>query len=252
MCEVEVDYWENQRYKPLQGWTVPYQGGTAPYTDLSGKVPFSIENALTNKVYVPNGWEWAPDSIWKVDVSGKFGAVDSDGWSYGTTFESLIALSKQKKLKNERSTSNIVRRRRWIRVRICVSTQLNGIVSMKVIWVNTVCEKITEVIQINETNYMKLTEYNAKQKKVIENILIAADLQLSDVNNTLDIMNEKLQQMKSFLIERGAIESQYSKKLESLAVKWMSAGTNTKKVSNNLVGPRRTSFSMLGSGTAGE
>lgn len=150
------------------------------------------------------------------------------------SFEGLIESSKQKKLRSERSTSNVVRRRRWYKTRICVSTELNAVISLKVIWVNIVREKIGEVIQNNETNYMRLTEYNSKQKKVIESILLAADLNLNEVNSTLDVLNEKLQMMKNFLIERGLLESGYAKKLESLASKWMNAGQPKQKPTSRL------------------
>lgn len=224
MSQVEVDYWENQRYRPLQGWSVPYQGGTPNYSDILGKDSISPECIANNSFYLPQGWEWVEDQKWTVDLSGKYGQVDADGWSYGVSFESLIEQSKSKTLKSERSSAYLARRRRWIRPRICISTEINGVLALKLIWVNIVRERIVEVITNNEINYKKLSEYNARQKTIIESTLQYADSNLSEVSTNLEILNDKLQSMTAFLIERGNIESQYAKKLEALSSKWINAG----------------------------
>lgn len=58
---------------------------------------------------------------------------------------------------------------------------------------------------------------------------------LSQTVELIDGVEEKLNSMKSFLIERGKIEREYANNLESLSNKWINAGTTPpgKKINKN-------------------
>eukprot|EP01038_Epipyxis_sp_PR26KG_P010985 gene10985-14758_t len=227
--EVEVEYWENQRYKPLQGgWTIPYVfgGDPHPYSDVTGKIEFDKEkyvNAQNDNIYLPNGWEWSTND-WKIDLSGKFGYCDSDGWSYSTSFESLIEITLTKQLNNNRSIANITRRRRWIRCRICTAKDLLDKLSVLINWVSLVRLKIDDIMLYQQDILSILMKYKNKKKSIYNEILLNSDKNLNDVVETLTLLNEKLSSMTLFLQERGELEAGYGKKLESLASKWIDAG----------------------------
>jgi hypothetical protein len=58
-----------------------------------------------------------------IDISGRFGNNDKEGWFYGSSFESLFESIRRGKGGEESSTS-VVRRRRWVRSKKCVSQEL--------------------------------------------------------------------------------------------------------------------------------
>lgn len=66
-------------------------------------------------------WEWATQ--WTIDTSQSFGDTDVDGWCYDVTFERLINSIRLTTTSKEELASSLVRRRRWIRERICKSDE---------------------------------------------------------------------------------------------------------------------------------
>jgi hypothetical protein len=81
---------------------------------LSGKSVFS---PLLDLI-VPR-WEWGTE--WTIDTSQSFGDTDGEGWCYDVTFDRLISSIKLTTTSKEELASSLVRRRRWIRERICKS-----------------------------------------------------------------------------------------------------------------------------------
>jgi hypothetical protein len=121
---IEVEVFENQRYDPLTGsWGKPYLfNDPQQYTDSFGIVqnadfiPSSdgagdCDDGLRNS----DCWEWFGQ--WEVDMDGAIGReIDIYGWEYGASFSSFSDDSCRRKGNIE--FTNIVRRRRWIRMRI--------------------------------------------------------------------------------------------------------------------------------------
>ena len=102
--KVVVDAWQNERFKPLQGgWKMPFVDVGVPYfSDISGSRKIDFETDEMDGEEVPlvtlkHGWEFVDE--WEIDMSGTFGEVDSEGWSYATSFENLFEQSKKKSLK---------------------------------------------------------------------------------------------------------------------------------------------------------
>jgi len=193
------------------------------HSDITGEIPFNFDNIKNNYVYLPIGWEWSSID-WKIDKSGRYGYCDNDGWSYSTSFETLIELSKLRQLSNDKSSLSVARRRRWFRTRICIATHLVNKLSVLVDWVCTVRSRIEDVINYNERMIIMLSAFRNKRKVYFDSILQKSEKSLKDTIAHLITIFQKLEGMKLYLKERGEIESSYSKKLELLSSKWIDAG----------------------------
>lgn len=232
--DVEVDFWENQRYKPLQGgWGVPYMGGIAPFSNLNGSVPVDFEN-LDKFACLPPGWTWIHDS-WHVDLpnqpsqatvfSTTRGEVDESGWSYGTSFESLMKQTQDRILQAERSTLNTARRRRWVRTRRCIDPQARKIESYRRQWIF----KLTQLMDTTCTTHSKLgkqlQEYHSKFRRSSESVIKAGETVVTDSLARLSLLQSKLKSLKLFLRELAAMEETYANRLCEFADRWKSAGS---------------------------
>jgi hypothetical protein len=230
--EVEVDFWENQRYKPLNGWNPPYSmDGIPAYSDISGEIFFNHDLVDNNEVYIPFGWEWS--TAWYIDVSGKYGKCDAEGWSYASSFETLVENSLNKSLNNERSSLLLARRRRLVRMRVCTDAVIIDNLSNKIDWVYTVRSKMDEIKEYNAKVVLALIEYKNSRKISYEKLLSSADSNFIEVKNTLRVLADKLNLMKVFLNESGALEQIYAKKIQDLSKKWINAGEQQQKDQEN-------------------
>lgn len=226
--EVEVDFWENQRYKPLQGgWTRPFTGGVYPFSDISCSNKLEINvNPNQTTFFMPPGWEWSSE-LWKVDKRNIFGEVDADGWSYAISFEALFDQSLRRALRKERNSRSLVRRRRWVRTRYCKSSKMIEKFAARVDWVTILREKIDAIAKKNHENFFLLSEYHVVKCKTIEKMILSIDAKLDKINESLGALRNKLLLMNTFLEERGEIEQCYAEKLEKLSLKWRDAGDET-------------------------
>jgi len=220
---VEVDYWENQTYKQLQGgWSVPYYG-VNKFSDETGKIAFKQEKTMTGTVFLPLGWEWV-DKSWEIDTSGKYGECDSEGWSYATSFDILVEQTRLHDLRSDKNSSSMMRRRRWIRNRRCVIPDVVKLHVERVEWIDSIRHKIQEVQAMDASNKIKLNEYSINQKEAIEKVIVATDNNILEVIHEFDDKIEKLQALKTFIAERGAIEESYAQKMDLFSKKWINEG----------------------------
>jgi hypothetical protein len=224
--EVTIDVWENQRYKPLQGgWQAPYANESMPaFSNIGGEisVPFD-KNSNTPLVTLPLGWQWCSDS-WKIDRSGAFGLTDVDGWSYAGTFETLVENSTKKKLEGEMGRMSLVRRRRWVRKHSSVTTDAKKDFETRLNWAKDIRKRMEKIGAQKSIDYSAVSEYEFKRRATFDRILFSAEKVLSDTARNLDGIVDKLKLMKQFLVERGNLEREYSKKMAQLSGKWMYAG----------------------------
>eukprot|EP01018_Ginkgo_biloba_P025446 Gb_15429 [translate_table: standard] len=104
------EIFENQRYHPLSGWGNKWPGflvSTDPARWSNNDYSRSSKDIFEPPL--PPGWIWTSD--WIIDKSQY---VDSDGWAYGSEFQSLKwPFTSTKSCK--RSPFDFVRRRRWVR-----------------------------------------------------------------------------------------------------------------------------------------
>jgi hypothetical protein len=106
-----VEYFQNERFDPLLGtWRQPFLPIDPPFeSNGRGKPTNATRQTL------PEGWEWLGD--WIVDMRGvESGAIDSDGWEYGTSFGSLCV--DRASMRRTRRQMDSVRRRKFIRFRV--------------------------------------------------------------------------------------------------------------------------------------
>jgi hypothetical protein len=99
---VDEEFYENQRYMPLKGWSPPYlPTDRHNYSNFKGS-----EERTKAMVVLPSSWKWV-DSDWTVDA--KRIGVDKDGWEYAKDFSTEWHSGNTK--------LDSVRRRRWRRKR---------------------------------------------------------------------------------------------------------------------------------------
>lgn len=220
--EVEVDYWENQTYKPLlNSWSAAIYG-VPEYSDITGRFVLKSDRIANNTVHLPIGWEWC-QSEWIIDLSGEYGAIDDDGWSYSTSFELGIESSKLRQLKSDRSSTNIFRRRRWIRSRVCTSSNVLLKHTERLEWVETIRTKVNDIRNIYRINHTTISEYSSHQSVATDKALKATDEIIENIMMNLEQKVEMLRSLKSYFIDRGEIEALYSRRLEQLGSRWISS-----------------------------
>ncbi|KAG0489289.1 hypothetical protein HPP92_008100 [Vanilla planifolia] len=111
------EVFENQVYQPISGWAgkSSFHGDPVQWSTRD----FSYSSKDFFEPSLPSGWCWS--SAWRIDKS-QF--VDTDGWAYGTDFQSLKWPPSSTK-SSSKSALHFVRRRRWIRNRKQVPEQKN-------------------------------------------------------------------------------------------------------------------------------
>ncbi|XP_065863891.1 uncharacterized protein [Euphorbia lathyris] len=102
------EIFENQAYHPVSGWGNKLPGSRSFSGQWSNR-DFSNSSKDFFEPSLPPGWQWT--SAWIVDKSSP---VDGDGWTYGPDLQSLKWPPTKSSTKSAR---DIVRRRRWIRMR---------------------------------------------------------------------------------------------------------------------------------------
>lgn len=220
---VTLDAWENQRYKPMQGgWQPPFVSGVPNMSDITGNFMISVGENNLPVSQLPTGWEWICD--WSVDVSNMFGSCDSDGWSYASSFESIFEASQKKLLAGEMGRLSLVRRRRWIRRRKCITVSAKRDFQARIFWNQSLQQRLDRVLCSRELEFAMIQQFESKRRTAFEEAVALADTVLQETIAMLEGVGEKLGQMKSFLQERGQIEREYAKKLDSLSAKWKYAG----------------------------
>ncbi|XP_073012998.1 uncharacterized protein [Typha latifolia] len=105
------EIFENQRYQPISGWGNKSAASRVNDPGRWSNRDFSYSSIEFFDPPLPSGWRWA--SPWKIERAQY---VDSDGWAYGTDFQSLKWPPSSSR-SSSKSPLDFVRRRRWIRTR---------------------------------------------------------------------------------------------------------------------------------------
>ncbi|KAJ8645273.1 hypothetical protein MRB53_007021 [Persea americana] len=108
---VMEEIFENQRYQPISGWGNKWPGFRGNDTGRWSTRDFSYSSKDFFEPPLPPGWQWTTG--WTIEKS-QF--VDSDGWAYGTDYQSLTWPPNSPK-SCTKSALDFVRRRRWTRTR---------------------------------------------------------------------------------------------------------------------------------------
>ncbi|PON40401.1 Vacuolar protein sorting-associated protein [Trema orientale] len=108
---VVEEIFQNQRYQPSSGWGNNWSGFGSVVSGPWSTRDFSNSSKDFSEPPLPTGWRWS--STWTIDKSQ---SADKDGWACGPDFRSLRWPPTSSK-SCTKSSSDLVRRRRWIRTR---------------------------------------------------------------------------------------------------------------------------------------
>ena len=160
------EVWENQTYIPLRGWGSPYSV-LSHYTDKFGEKSLSNENFP--EIPIPTGWDWS--TKWTIDTSQSFGDTDIEGWCYEITFERLINSIKFNTTSKEDLSSSLVRRRRWIRERLCVSEEAKGQHQEQVDYLLSSLSKIEGAMSCKKQDCNTVVQYEKERFQAYQNTM---------------------------------------------------------------------------------
>lgn len=105
------EIWENESWKPLRRIWSSAMGNPSRFTDRSGVIALSSGEDFP-VFYAPRGWEWSSD--WAVDMSGRFGKNDTEGYFYASSYDTLVDQTEHMRGVGESSTCFMRRRRFYI------------------------------------------------------------------------------------------------------------------------------------------
>jgi hypothetical protein len=259
---IQVEVWENHVYRPLQlKWSVtsflassPSPSSTSastsssaglssyllppPFSDLSGKVslPYAAVSGASN-AYVPNlviseGWEWKDE--WKIDPyangmtkSSIDSSTDSlDEWCYGNNFETLLHQTKNRLPTGTMRSMSLVRRRRWIREKICTSNDMKVKYFQAIRYLRGICSNMAKIRLAVDQDCEEIVSYEDNRRRCHEDNIEELDNELEEIFVLIDGVEDKLQKMMELLLERGEIEASYSRRLADFSSKWQHTGDN--------------------------
>jgi len=106
---VVEELWENQRRKPLKGFSAEwlFASDPPPFSDSTGAPRYKESVNLPHpSAGSAGGISWAWLSDWELEATQD---TDAEGWAF--------AMHWNKAWHTERGRSNLVRHRRWFRVR---------------------------------------------------------------------------------------------------------------------------------------
>ena len=204
------------------------------YSNDDGTIQIPVNDGIFPQ-FLPLGWQWI--SKWEIDLSDTYGNVDKEqGWGYAASFENLIECTKTKTLSGEVGRLSIVRRRRWIRYRECVTAESKKEFNERISWISLLSNRVSKINSDKTEELISINNFEKERKVAYDKLLSTAERCLQESVSTLEGVVEKLNLMKQFLIERGKLELDYANKLKQLANKWVHAGipkNNIPKINNN-------------------
>lgn len=228
-----VEAWQQQRYS-LTGWVHIHNPSTQPtlhpsypplFSDITGKInvpSISDGNSLYNikpKSSLPEGWRWTSD--WMIDLNGLDGLhnPDPNGWYYGNNFDQLVS-SCMNRIPAPVTTFSVVRRRRWIRTRTCVSdtARQQHISSMK--WITAICSNMAKISMEIDQDVDDAINYEEQRNLCHVDTLQDIDKDASETLGILDGLDERLQAMIKLLKARAQIEEDYALQLKGFSDDW--------------------------------
>lgn len=256
---VTVECWQNQRYKPLDGWARPYDvaNGIPAYSSAAG---FALDNAKPSSssdnsvdtfpdIPLPEGWCWVAGSKWSIDTSTTYGEVSyEEGWAYATGFNTLFSQTVNRKLSSKKNTSSLVRRRRWTRQKKCDSLEATRVYESSVRGIKHLRRTI-EHIQSHMTHDIDgLIAYDEMRIVNTTEMLQTIEAIFQSIISSLSDMKVKLGNMKEFLTDKAAIELEYAHCLRGLSRKWTRFATDRPvKRKEGLGGDKHASTNSLDS-----
>mmetsp|Transcript_8422 Transcript_8422/g.12541 ORF Transcript_8422/g.12541 Transcript_8422/m.12541 type:complete len:796 (+) Transcript_8422:25-2412(+) len=209
------EVWENHTYIPVRGWGAPYSS-VSLFSDRGGDR--CLSNEKFPDVSVVSGWEWSGD--WTIDTSHSFGPTDSEGWCYGVTFERLLAAIASNSTSAEDQSSCMVRRRRWIRERVCVSEEALAEHQEQVDYLLDARARMEEALRCRKEDFEMVSRYEAEREAAFAK---ASERYVEDMDEAVADFKRykfKLEAIRDMLVQQAKADREYGNKLESLSAKF--------------------------------
>lgn len=154
----------------------------------------------------------------------------------GTTFEALQeAIETNSTSSTSAGMQALVRRRKWVRTRVCNSKQLFKELHSKIEILSTTRSSIEMSMRQQQKNLSIVKKFELLRVKAYETAFCEF---VEDMDVVGAVMREymiKLSKMKAFLLERAVVERDYSQKLKQLSMKWLNAGDAAPSAKNSRV-----------------
>lgn len=127
----------------------------------------------------------------------------------------------------------LVRRRKWVRTRACHSKDIHDQLTSKVETLNSTRACIEGSMRQQQKNLTRVKKYELARVRAYETAFGEFNEDMDRVGKVMRDYMIKLARMKTFLLERSAIEREYSQKLKQLSTKWIDAGDTTSTSTRN-------------------
>lgn len=161
---------------------------------------------------------------WTIDTTCSF-TTDEEGWAYGHTWDRLFE-AIQKNLSTSDSSTTLVRRRKWIRGRVCVTSsameQLQGQRDAIISQYNT----IKTMIHNKCADYERISSHHETYTRDTTSLMLRHDNSLSALQQMTSQMIHHLEELLTFLEDIAQIERDYSAKLTNISRKYQHRHAN--------------------------
>lgn len=155
LAPVTEETYQYSRFNPVMSkWEKPWDsmvGDPKEWADVRGK-GFRPPKSIT----LPDGWKWL-DADWSVDKNYKIGKeIDGEGWEYATSFANFTHNNQ----KHAKTTTDCVRRRRWIQRRgidqtITKQSQETVVATWNLVWELTMNADESKTITLRSIKSIK-------------------------------------------------------------------------------------------------
>lgn len=140
----------------------------------------------------------------------------------------------------------LVRRRKWVRTRVCYCKKVFDQLTAKIETLNATRASIEKSMRQQQKNLTRVKKFELARVKAYETSFTEFVEDLDVVGKIMRDYMIKLAKMKTFLQERSVIEKEYGQRLKQLSLKWIHAGASTAAGS---AGPRASSVDRTTSTT---
>lgn len=132
-------------------------------------------------------------------MSQSFGSVDNEGWAYDSTFDRLIEKIRARRSSGTDSATMIVRRRRHIRARTCVTAEAKSLLQERTSKLLSVRNRFDAALSDKNTDYALTAQYDRERARICaeaftqcSNSISTAIVRLQDNINKLENVKQVL------------------------------------------------------------
>lgn len=163
--------------------------------------------------------------MWKIEATANmYGQPEADeGWYYGTSFDRLAEAMRTGKAHGITSKTSLVRKRRWIRSMICVSTDLSDLLHQRLITLGNIKRNIETMSRDKDIAVKTIKTYEENRTYVFTQSLHLATKNTLTTLSLLKDLGNKVKLLKQYLLDRMVIEKEHVNKLASITKNYLLA-----------------------------